>query len=139
MGGETWSTTKGDETKLLTFERKVLRRICGPIYKTETGQYERRTNADIESIFNGPNIQKYLVSKRLEWAGHIWRGKDSQMREVVVSIPNKTRPRGTPRQYWIDRIKKNLMQVDETTTIEDADYRDRWRGLVEAVKGLNGL
>lgn len=33
----TWSTTKGDETKLLVFKRKVLRRIYGPIYNTETG------------------------------------------------------------------------------------------------------
>lgn len=34
-GCETWSTTKGDETKVLTFERKVLRRIYGAIYNTK--------------------------------------------------------------------------------------------------------
>jgi len=67
-GCETWSTTKGDEIELLTFERKVLRRIYGLIlYNTETGQYEMKTNADIETIFNGTNIQKYHVSKILEW------------------------------------------------------------------------
>lgn len=88
---------------------------------------------------NGPNIQKYLVSKRREWDGHIWRDKDSQMRQVVISKPNKTRPRGRPRQRWMDRVKKDLMQVDKTAIIEDADNRDRWRGIVEAAKGLNGL
>jgi len=31
------------------------------------------------------------------------------------------------------------MQVDETAIIEDANNRYRWRGLVEAAKGLNGL
>jgi len=134
-GGETWSTTKGDETKLLIFERKVLRRIYGSIYNTETGQYERRTNADIERIFNGSNIQKYLVSKRLEWAGHIWRDKDNQMRQVVVSKPNKTRPRERPRQRWIDRVKKDLMKVDETAMIEDAPNRDRWERLSISSKG----
>ncbi|XP_022171485.1 uncharacterized protein LOC111034523 [Myzus persicae] len=133
-GCETSSTTKGDETKLLIFERKILRRIYGPMYNTETGEYERRTNANIERIFNGPNIQTYLASKRLEWAGHIWRDKDSQMRQVMISKPNKTRPRGRPRQRWMDWVKKDLMQVDETAIIEDADNRDRWRGIVEAKK-----
>ncbi|KAL4085250.1 hypothetical protein QTP88_027109 [Uroleucon formosanum] len=132
-GCETWSTTKGDETKLLTFERKVLRKVYGPIYNTETGQYEKRTNADIERIFNGPNIQKYLVSKRLEWAGHIWRDKGSVMRQVLVSKLYKTRPRGRPRQRWLDRVKKDLIQVDETTRIEDADNRDRWQDGLPAI------
>jgi len=61
----------------------------------ETGQYERRTNTDI--IINGPNIQKYLVSKRLEWTGHIWQYKDSLMRQVLVSKLNKTCLRERPR------------------------------------------
>jgi hypothetical protein len=72
-GCETWSTTKGDETKLLIFERKFLGRIYGPMYNAETGEYERRTNANIERIFNGPNIQKYLVSKR--WNGLVTYGE----------------------------------------------------------------
>lgn len=31
----------------------------------ETGQYERKMNADIERIFNGPNIHKFLVKNTL--------------------------------------------------------------------------
>jgi len=61
----------------------------------------------------------------VEWAGHIWRDKDSLMRQVVVSKLNKTSPRGRPHQCWLDRVKKDLIQVDETARIEDADNRDR--------------
>jgi membrane protein Man1 len=61
------------------------------------------------------------------------------MRQVVVSKLNKTRPRRRPHQRWLDRVKKDLMQVDKITIIEDADNRDRWRGLVKASKGLRGL
>jgi hypothetical protein len=61
-GYETWSTTKGDETKFLTFERKVLRKIYSSKYNTEKGQYERRTNANVERIFNRPKISKNILS-----------------------------------------------------------------------------
>lgn len=41
-GYETWSATKEDEEKMNIFERKILRRIYGPLI--ENGQYRRRTN-----------------------------------------------------------------------------------------------
>jgi len=41
-GYETWSTTQGDENKLLTFERKILRKIYGPMLNPNIGVYERR-------------------------------------------------------------------------------------------------
>ncbi|KAL4083726.1 hypothetical protein QTP88_029042 [Uroleucon formosanum] len=85
-------------------------------------------------------ISKNILSQK-DWngPGHIWRDKGSVMRQVLVSKLYKTRPRGRPRQRWLDRVKKDLIQVDETARIEDADNRDRWKGLVEAAKGLNGL
>jgi membrane protein Man1 len=53
----------------------------------------------------------------------------------VVSKLNKTRPKVRPRQRcWLDGVKKDLMQVYETATVEDADNRDRRRDLVEAAK-----
>jgi len=76
-GCETWSTTKNDEGKLLRFERKILRRIYGPIRNLDNGQYGRKKYTDIERLFKNPNIQSFIISKRLEWAGHIWREKQN--------------------------------------------------------------
>jgi len=73
-GCETWSTTKGDEGKLLRFERKILRRIYGPMRDPDNREYERRKNTDIEKLFNKLNIQSFLISKRLEWGGHVLEG-----------------------------------------------------------------
>jgi hypothetical protein len=42
-----WASTKADEKKLMTFERKILRRIFGPKKNTENNEYERRTNAEL--------------------------------------------------------------------------------------------
>jgi len=67
---ETWSTTQGDEGKLFTFERKVLRKIHGPI-RNQNWEYERRKNDELKRLYNKPNIGLFLKVKRLEWAGHV--------------------------------------------------------------------
>lgn len=41
-----------DENKLLTFERKVLKKIYGHIKKATKVDYERRNNVDLEQIYN---------------------------------------------------------------------------------------
>jgi hypothetical protein len=40
----TWAITAGDENKLSIFERKVLRKIYGPMYNPDTQVWERRSN-----------------------------------------------------------------------------------------------
>jgi len=132
---ETWSTTRGDEQKLLIFERKTLRKIYGPILNPESGSCERRKNEDVESIFNKPNIQACLKAKRLESAGHVWRAKDKLIHKVLVNKPNGKRPRGRPRQRWLDRVNKDLESLS-TSKIKDADDRELWRNVVKATKGL---
>ena len=130
---ETWSKTQGDEEKLLTFERKILRKIYGPA-RLQNGEYERRKNEDLERLFSKPNIKLYLKAKRLEWAGHVWRDTDSLTRNVVIKNPQKKRPRGRPRQRWLDRVKKDILAVDNSKRLEDAMDRNGWRDLVEACK-----
>jgi hypothetical protein len=52
-GSETWVLTKKEENRLLVFERKVLRTICGP--KLENGVYRRRYSHELDKEFNSPN------------------------------------------------------------------------------------
>ena len=61
------------------FERKVLRRIYGPILENEV--YRRRTNREVQQIYQKPGVNAYLMSKRIEWAGHVWRSKESSGRK----------------------------------------------------------
>lgn len=41
---DTWATTKGDDEKLRLFERKVLRKIDGPVFNNTEQKWEIRTN-----------------------------------------------------------------------------------------------
>jgi len=122
----------------LTFERKILRKIYGPILNPNTGEYKRRKNTDLYSLFNTTNLKDFLKSKRLEWAGHVWRTEGRLIRQVLVNKPNKKRPVGRPRQRWLDRVKDNLKTLRNEGSIEDAEDREGWRALVEAAKRLNG-
>jgi len=49
--GAIWDTTKSDEEKLKIFERKILRKIHGPIYNTEAQKWETRSNNQINELY----------------------------------------------------------------------------------------
>jgi hypothetical protein len=49
------ASIKSDEKKLMIYERKILCRIFGP-KRNEEGGYEIRSNRELNSLFNEPNI-----------------------------------------------------------------------------------
>lgn len=75
---KTWPTMLGDENKLLTFDKKIFRKIYGPkpMLNSNTGVYERRKNADSSRPYNVSNLQDFLRSKRLKvgWSYTACRG-----------------------------------------------------------------
>lgn len=96
-GCETWATTKDDYAKLCTTERKVLRKIFGPVYNVETRPYERRHNNDKQSLYERPNILSYSRSKGIEWAGHIWKAERKNIKRGTEGGIVGKRPVGRPR------------------------------------------
>ena len=46
-GAEAWTLTKKEEQAVLTFERKIFRRIYGAKY--ENGEWKSRTNRELEA------------------------------------------------------------------------------------------
>jgi hypothetical protein len=62
-GAECWVLTKKDELQLAVFERKVLRKVFGPIQDTD--QWRRRYNKELYQLYVEPNIVKWIRSVRL--------------------------------------------------------------------------
>ena len=54
--------TKKEEEALLIFERKIFRRIYGPKY--ENGEWESRTNRDLEEMSKYENIVKWIKEQK---------------------------------------------------------------------------
>ena len=68
--------------------------------------------------------------------GHVARmGEERGVHRVLVGKPEGKRPLGRPRRRWEDNIKMDLQEVGGSCGdwMELAQYRDRWRALVNTV------
>ena len=70
---ETWTLTKGDRKKMNIFERKVYRRILGPVYDNEKENWRILTNTEIYAMVKKPTITGTIRLNRLRWLGHVQR------------------------------------------------------------------
>jgi hypothetical protein len=69
LGAETWMMMKKEEQAPLIFERKIFRRIYGPQY--ENGEWQSRTNRELEETSRGENVVKWIKGQRISWLGHL--------------------------------------------------------------------
>jgi len=70
---ETWILTERDRKQINIFERKVYRRILGPVYDNEKENWRIVTNKEIYAMVKKPTITKTIRLNRLRWFGHIKR------------------------------------------------------------------
>jgi hypothetical protein len=56
-GGETWTLTLTDENALRIFERKILRKIYGPVL--ENGEFRIRYNEELNELIKGEDIVRF--------------------------------------------------------------------------------
>jgi hypothetical protein len=98
-GCETWSLTLREERRLRVFENSVLRRIFGPRRDEVTGEWRKLHNKELSNLYSLPNIVRVIKSRRMRWAGHVARMRDSRdMYRVLMGKPEGQRPLGRPRR-----------------------------------------
>ena len=81
-----------EERALAVFERKILRKIYGPV--KENDLWRIRRNDELEAIIKGENIVRFIKSQRIRWLGHIERMQDTAIpkKDVVwKAVCNKTK------------------------------------------------
>jgi len=72
---ETWVLKETAVQKLLVFERKILRRIFGPMKENQI--WKIKTNKELDKLIKHKNIVKYIRAQRLSWFGHVQRMPDT--------------------------------------------------------------
>jgi hypothetical protein len=59
-GRETWSLTLREESRLIVFENRVLRRIFGPKRDEVTREWRKLHNEELHTLYSSPNIIRRL-------------------------------------------------------------------------------
>lgn len=123
-----WVTTKTDENRLVTFERKIFRKIFGPKWNTQ-GDFELRTKREIEELYGETNI----IGAE-DWNG-VGMCRDPKALLVWLQIGNQTQK---DRRDDPDSIGKDVLRLEVNNGEQLAQDRGWWRQVVIATMELNG-
>ena len=129
---------KKEEQALLIFERKILRRICGPKY--ENREWKSRTNRELEEISKGENIVKWIKGQRVSWSGHLERMEEDRMpKKIFIQELQGTRRRRKPRRGWKEEVERDLHVLGARRWRELMTDRKKWNDIVRQAKAHGGL
>jgi len=105
-GCEAWTLTNRDEQHLRISERRILRKIFGPV-QNEDGSERIRMNYELNELIRNADIVRFMNS-RIAWLGHVmWMDKRTPKR-ILQWKPIGTRTKGIPRKSWIANIEEDF-------------------------------
>jgi len=123
---------------VLTFERKIFRRIYGTKY--ENGEWKSRTNRELEEMSKGENVVKWIKGQRIRWLGHLARMEEDRMpKNTFTQEMEGTRRRGRPRKRWKEEVERDLQVQGVTRWRELVADRKKWKDIVRQLKAHSGL
>lgn len=138
-GCEAWTLTQTSEKMMNVFERKILRRILGPI-KDRDG-WRIRYNKELYIIYDKPEISTVIKLQRLQWTGHVQQMEDIRIpKKVLKERVCGTRLRGKPRKNWEDSV-----DADSISLLDLRNWRTRaldqedWGQCIREAKARYGL
>ena len=132
---ETWTLTKRDRKQLNIFERKVYRRILGPVYDNEKENWRILTNKEIYARVKKPTIIETIRLNRLRWFGHVQRMEENRIpKRVLYMNLGTTRLRGRPRNRWQDEVREDGRIVGGEGWQEKVHNREEWKKLLRTAR-----
>jgi len=81
---ETWTLTKRERKQLNIFERRVYRRILGPVYDNEKENWRILTDKEFYASVNKPTITETIRLNRLRWFGHLQKLEENRISKRVL-------------------------------------------------------
>jgi hypothetical protein len=117
---------------LAVFERKILRKIYGPVKENELWRIRR--NDELEAII------RFIKCQRTRWLGHMERMQDTAIPKMMLyGKLYATRHRGRPKMRWLDDVSMDLRRMGLNECKDRARNREAWRHILEKAKAHSGL
>ena len=137
-GSESWCMTSKEEQILLTFERKILRTIFGPVL--DQNRWRRRFNHELMELCKEPNISRFIKINRLRWLGHVQRMDENRTpKKLLWTKPEGKRQAGRPKARWMDAATADLKTLGVRSLEALAADRSAWRSMLLKAKTHKGL
>ena len=112
-GAEAWTLLNNDAAAFRVFERKVLRKIFGPVRVGD--DFRIRYNSELYELLNDLDVVQCINIQRLRWLGHVVRvEEDAPARRVFDAGICGSRRRGRPCIRWKDQIEEILSSIGVT-------------------------
>jgi len=90
------------------FERKLYRRILGPVYDNKKENWRILTNKEIYARVKKPTIIETISLNILRWFGHVQRMEENRIPKRVLYMNLGTaRLRGRPKNRWQDEVRED--------------------------------
>ena len=134
-GAEAWTMKASDEAALGVFERKILRKIYGPL-RVGDGEYRRRFNDELYELYNDIDIVQRIKIQRLRWLGHVVRMDRNAPALKIFNAGRDAgnRGRGRPPLRWKDQVEKDLASLGIFNWRQLAQKRNDWRAVLDSAK-----
>jgi hypothetical protein len=127
-GSETWSLTKKQEQRVITFYSRCLRTIIG------VNLGDRLSNETLLDITGQSRIENIIRRNRLRWFGHVNRaanrdGRPSLTKKTMFAyFHNEKRPSNMGRSNrWEDKVLKDIDELHIRNWRKTTLDRSRWR------------
>ena len=131
-GHELWVMTERMRSRVQAAEMRFLRRVAGVTL------LDRVRNTAIREDLGVEPLLLRIERSQLRWLGHVLRMPPERLvKQVLLSNPVGTRPRGRPRRRWKDQVSQicseRLSLENWADIISVAEDRDKWRGLLRGL------
>jgi hypothetical protein len=122
------------EKVLMTWERKILRKIYGPT--KENGQWRIKTNEELMTKYKDKdNIVNVVKIQRLEWLGHAVRMNETRsVKKIFEGKLEGRRGRGRLRLRWINDVEDDLRKLCMKRWRTKALEREEWASIIKEAK-----
>ena len=106
-GAKAWTLLNNDATALRVFERKILRKIFGPLRVGDN--FRIRYNSELYELLNDLNVVHRINIERQSWLGNVVRMEEyAPARRIFDAGICGSRRRARLCIHWKDQVEEAL-------------------------------